>query len=101
MGKTDFNGLSQWTGRIVGLVFKVVNGKQIIPPAMTGFGGIPTRKCRSCQDTINCEKQPAPTQPHENSDRRRESGEKHAPKFNNWSIELLNKKHNPLISKSN
>ena len=30
MGKTDFNGLSQWTGRIGGLVFKVVNGKQVI-----------------------------------------------------------------------
>ena len=29
MGKTDFNGLSQWTGRIGGLVFKVVNGKQV------------------------------------------------------------------------
>ena len=32
MGKTDFNGLSQWTGRIGGLVFKVVNGKQVITP---------------------------------------------------------------------
>ena len=32
MGKTDFNGLSQWTGRIGGLVFKVVNGKQVIMP---------------------------------------------------------------------
>ena len=32
MGKTDFNGLSQWTGRIGGLVFKVVNGKQVIVP---------------------------------------------------------------------
>ena len=32
MGKTDFNGLSQWTGRIGGLVFKVVNGKQVIIP---------------------------------------------------------------------
>ena len=79
MGKTDFNGLSLWTGRIGGLVFKVVNGKQVIPPAMTGVGGIPTRKCRSCQDTINCEKPQAPTRPHENSDRRRESGEKRAP----------------------
>ena len=32
MGKTDFNGLSQWTDRIGGLVFKVVNGKQVIMP---------------------------------------------------------------------
>ena len=32
MGKTDFNGLSQWTGRIGGLVFKVMNGKQVIVP---------------------------------------------------------------------
>ena len=32
MGKTDFNGLSQWTGRIGGLVFKVVNGQQVITP---------------------------------------------------------------------
>ena len=32
MGKTDFNGLSQWTGRIGGLVFKVVNGQQVIVP---------------------------------------------------------------------
>ena len=32
MEKTDFNGLSQWTGRIGGLVFKVVNGKQVITP---------------------------------------------------------------------
>ena len=32
MGKTDFNGLNQWTGRIGGLVFKVVNGKQVIVP---------------------------------------------------------------------
>ena len=32
MGKTDFNGLSQWTGRIGGLVFKVMNGKQVIMP---------------------------------------------------------------------
>jgi len=32
MGKTDFNSLSQWTSRIGGLVFKVVNGKQVIMP---------------------------------------------------------------------
>ena len=32
MGKTNFNGLSQWTGRIGGLVFKVVNGRQVIVP---------------------------------------------------------------------
>ena len=32
MGKTDFNGLSQWTGRVGGLVFKVVNGQQVITP---------------------------------------------------------------------
>jgi hypothetical protein len=32
MANTNYNGLSQWKGRIGGLVFKIVNGKQVIAP---------------------------------------------------------------------
>ena len=32
MAKSNFNGLNQWSGRIGGLVYKVVNGKQVIMP---------------------------------------------------------------------
>lgn len=32
MGKTAFNPLSQWRGRVGGQVYKVVNGKQVVQP---------------------------------------------------------------------
>lgn len=32
MGKTAFNPLSQWSGRVGGQVYKVVNGKQVVVP---------------------------------------------------------------------
>lgn len=32
MGKTAFNPLSQWRGRVGGQVYKVVNGKQVVVP---------------------------------------------------------------------
>jgi len=32
MAKSNYNGLNQWSGRIGGLVYKVVNGKQVISP---------------------------------------------------------------------
>lgn len=32
MGKTAFNPLSQWKGRVGGQVYKVVNGKQVVQP---------------------------------------------------------------------
>lgn len=32
MGKTAFNPLSQWNGRVGGIVYKVVNGKQVMLP---------------------------------------------------------------------
>ena len=35
MGKTAFNPLSQWNGRVGGMVYKVVNGKQVIMPYKT------------------------------------------------------------------